>query len=346
MHSLKDKKIFVGLSGGVDSSVTAALLQKAGADVYGVFIQGWYPPTLACTWKQDRRDAMRVAAHLNIPFHTLNASKEYKESVLDYLVREYSAGRTPNPDIMCNKDVKFGIFYNFAMKNNADFIATGHYAQVTSGVLSRGVDPEKDQSYFLWALSPFALEKTVFPLGGMNKDSVRKRAKHFNLPTALKRDSQGICFLGDISLREYLKTQCAVSVGQAYNENGLSIGTHEGALLYTVGERVALAGVSNGPWYVVSKDMSRNSLVVSHEKNTVIPCKKIHLSNTNFFRKPHQSEVITAQFRYHGPLVKGVFKDAAFTPDAQLPEILAPGQSLVLYKDEEVLGGGSIESCQ
>ena len=342
MKDVKGKRVFVGLSGGVDSSVTAALLQKAGADVYGVFIQGWYPPTLECTWRQDRRDAMRVAAHLHIPFHTLNASNTYKKSVLDYLITEYEKGRTPNPDIMCNKDVKFGVFYDFAKKHGADFIATGHYAEHKKDKLIRGHDNDKDQSYFLWAISPEALSMTLFPLGGYKKDEVRKLAREFKLPTAKKKDSQGICFLGDISLADYLKTQCELTSGQAYDENGNAVGTHEGALLYTLGERVALEDAANGPWYVVSKDMPQNTLVVSRITKRLITDSDIRLTNTNFFRTPPTTEIITAQFRYHGPVISGTLTGLVFKPSAPLSEAVAPGQSLVLYKDDEVLGGGII----
>ena len=187
--NLKGKKIFVGLSGGVDSAVSAALLKRAGAEVTGVFIKGWYPLGMPCAWAAERRDAMRVAARLHIPFHTLDASAEYKKSVIDYLIREYRAGRTPNPDVMCNREVKFGAFYRFAKESEADAIATGHYR---SG--------EKDQSYFLWAVPKEILESTIFPVGDMEKSRVRSLAKKFNLPVAEKRDSQGVCFLGSISV--------------------------------------------------------------------------------------------------------------------------------------------------
>jgi len=192
-------KVFVGLSGGVDSAVSAALLQHEGAEVVGVFIQGWYPPGMPCTWQEDRRDAMRVAAHLGIPFYTLDASAEYKKSVIDYLLAEYAAGRTPNPDVMCNREVKFGAFYKFAMEKGADFIATGHY-----------LTGEKDQRYFLWAVPKEVLAKTLFPVGHMEKSGVRKLARKFKLPVAKKKDSQGVCFLGPISMKEFLMDELGI----------------------------------------------------------------------------------------------------------------------------------------
>src|SRR3989344_2523904 len=175
--NVRGKKIYVGLSGGVDSSVSAALLKQAGAIVTGVFIKGWYPPDMPCTWAEERRDAMRVAARLNIPFRTLDASAEYKKSVIDYLISEYGAGRTPNPDVMCNREVKFGAFYRYAMTSGADAIAMGHYR---SG--------EKDQSYFLWAVPKDILNATIFPVGDLEKSEVRKLAKKFNLPIAEKKE--------------------------------------------------------------------------------------------------------------------------------------------------------------
>ena len=207
MKDVVGKTVFVGLSGGVDSSVTALLLQKAGAKVQGVFIQGWYPENMPCTWKEDRMDAMRVAAQLQIPFHTLDASREYKKSVIDYLLREYKAGRTPNPDIMCNRDVKFGAFYTFARMHGADFIATGHYARVEDDALLKGVDGDKDQSYFLWAIAKSTLASILFPLGGYTKKEVRDVALKHSLPTAQKKDSQGICFLGNISIEDFLQAE-------------------------------------------------------------------------------------------------------------------------------------------
>lgn len=343
MKHLAGKKVFVGLSGGVDSAVTAALLKEAGADVYGVFIKGWYPEGLPCTWAADRRDAMRVAAHLRIPFHTLDASSEYKKSVIDYLIREYGAGRTPNPDIMCNRDVKFGAFYEFAKTHGADHIATGHYAQHENGKLVRGIDPEKDQSYFLWAISSEALAMTLFPLGSMNKNHVRALAQKFKLPNAAKRDSQGICFLGPVSMDDFLRAELDNTPGPAVDTSGTHVGTHQGVLLSTLGERVALTEGNPGPWYVLKKDIPNNTLVVSRERMTALAPFALSLTSTNWFA-PIPTGTVMAQYRYHGASTRGTYDSSvhAFVPEEPLTEPVAAGQSLVLYDGDIVIGGGII----
>ncbi|MEK7100162.1 MAG: tRNA 2-thiouridine(34) synthase MnmA, partial [Patescibacteria group bacterium] len=315
---------------------------EAGADVVGVFIQGWYPPGMPCTWRSDRRDAMRVAARLNIPFHTLNAEKEYKESVIDYLLREYKAGRTPNPDIMCNREVKFGAFYRFAKEHGTDYIATGHYAMTEEGKLLRGVDEGKDQSYFLWAVPSDALAMTLFPLGEQKKDETRRLAKKFNLPNATKRDSQGICFLGSISVDDFLRAEFGTKAGVVVDEQGSEIGAHDGAVLHTIGERLSLA---DGPWYVTKKDMERNVLTVAHERLTPTQTGAIHLTDTNWLENTSPDEILTAQYRYHGPRIEGTLSAdrTSFTPTTDVPEALASGQSLVIYSGELCIGGGIIQ---
>lgn len=343
MH-VNGKKIFVGLSGGVDSAVTAALLKEGGAHVTGVFIKGWYPPGMPCTWAADRRDAMRVAARLGIPFVTLDASTEYREGVIDYLLREYKAGRTPNPDIMCNREVKFGAFYAYAMDSDADFIATGHYAKTEDGKLLRGVDAAKDQSYFLWAVPKEALRKTLFPLGGMKKDATRLLAKKFKLPNAEKRDSQGICFLGSISVEDFLRSECGSEPGVARDEQGTRIGMHDGALLHTLGARVTLADAPPGPWYVIRKELKENILVVSHEPRSAEPSAALMLEDANWLSEPRMGEELVAQYRYHGPRVRGLFSgdQKSFMAHPAIEEPVAAGQSLVLYRGDECIGGGII----
>lgn len=340
--AIAGKRIFVGLSGGVDSAVTAALLQEQGAHVTGVFIKGWYPPGMPCTWAEDRRDAMRVAARLQIPFHTLDASTEYKQGVIDYLLREYKAGRTPNPDIMCNREVKFGAFYTFAMDHGADFIATGHYARIEDGALKRGIDAAKDQSYFLWAVPKQVLSQTLFPLGSLKKESTRALAKRFKLPNADRKDSQGICFLGSISIDEFLKNEFGSELGEAVLEDGTVVGTHDGAMLRTLGERASLSGASSGPWYVTAKNIEANKLVVAHEYRAQSVVSEIPLSGVNLFAE--FTGTCEAQYRYHGPIIRGSFSTAtsSFLPSEPLAEALAPGQSLVLYAGDTVLGGGII----
>lgn len=338
--NLRGKHIFVGLSGGVDSAVTAALLKEQGADVVGIFIKGWYPPGMPCTWAEDRRDAMRVAARLSIPFHTLDASAVYKQGVIDYLLAEYKAGRTPNPDIMCNREVKFGAFHRFAQEKGANHIATGHYARVANGQLLRGIDPAKDQSYFLWAVPKEALAMTLMPLGNLKKDETRRLARRFNLPNATKKDSQGICFLGNISVEDFLKSEFGEKPGDAVDTSGACVGRHDGALLHTLGARVALGDAPPGPWYVVTKDVARNQLTVSKERIAPATQEQILLTDTNWLADATGS--LRAQFRYHGPVITGTLDaaHATFLPDAPLPEPFAQGQSLVVYDGDCVVGGG------
>jgi len=311
MHGMnvRGKKIFVGLSGGVDSAVSAALLQKAGARVTGVFIKGWYPPGMKCTWAEERRDAMRVAARLHIPFLTFDASVEYKKNVVDYLLAEYRTGRTPNPDVMCNKEVKFGAFYHFAINAGADAIAMGHYR---SG--------EKDQSYFLWAVPKNILESTIFPIGNYTKSEVRKLAKKFNLPVAEKKDSQGICFLGAVSVKEFL-------MNELENDNP--------ALLYTLGQKTPLP---EGPWYVVGKDVEKKEIKVSKTRSST--AQEISFTDANWFGEP--AKATEAQYRYRGPRVMGRIEENRFMSAKPFPDIPAPGQSIVFYKNDKLVGGGII----
>ncbi len=307
---LKGKSVFVGLSGGVDSAVSAALLQRAGARVTGVFIKGWYPSGMPCTWAADRRDAMRVAAHLRIPFRTLDASAEYKEGVIDYLLAEYRAGRTPNPDVMCNKDVKFGAFYRYARAAGADAIATGHYE---SG--------EKDQRYFLWAVPKEVLQATLFPVGHMDKREVRRLARAFGLPVADKRDSQGVCFLGNVSVDDFLRQE---------------LGTDNPAVLYTIGQRVPLP---DGPWYVVGKDVGKKEVRVAREQGEH-DVRGISFENANWFADP--SQATSAQYRYRGARVPGRVSGDRFVPEEPVSDAVAPGQSIVFYRGESMVGGGII----
>lgn len=329
---VRGKKIFVGLSGGVDSAVSAALLLRASAQVTGVFIKGWYPPGMPCTWAAERRDAMRVAARLQIPFLTLDASKEYKKSVIDYLVAEYRAGRTPNPDVMCNRDVKFGAFYRFAKEQGADAIATGHYR---SG--------EKDQSYFLWAVPKEILSETIFPVGNLEKGAVRALARQFDLPVAQKKDSQGICFLGSVSVEEFLKSEFGISPGDARDERGRIVGKHEGALLSTLGQRVALRdSVEPGPWFVLAKDIAKNELLVGTSRLPILAeaPRSVPFISANWLAEPLGA--LEAQYRYRGPRVSGCVESGCFTSDDPLPEMPSSGQSVVFYRGGELIGGGII----
>lgn len=342
-QNLKGKKIFVGLSGGVDSSVSAALLLRAGADVTGVFIKGWYPSFIDCDWKNERRDAMRVAAHLGIPFLTCDAENAYKQHVVDYMVSEYKAGRTPNPDVMCNKYVKFGVFFDFAIEHGADYIATGHYARALDGVLHTGKDESKDQSYFLWAVPKLQLEKTLFPVGEIEKKEVRSLAKKYKLFTSEKKDSQGLCFLGKVDLDEFLSNYIPKKKGNVINEDGEVIGVHDGAHLYTLGERhgfiITKKDVNDEPYYIVEKDTNKNTITVAHKMNLSegLLVSAVVLREVNWTIEPKEGKTYECRWRYRQSLSQCLVsqKDGSCVVAFSTSQEYVPaGQSLVLYEGE------------
>lgn len=340
------KKVYIGMSGGVDSSVSAALLKKAGYDVVGVFIKVWQPDWINCTWKEDRLDAMRVAAKLKIPFETLDLEKEYKEEVVDYMIREYKAGRTPNPDVMCNRYVKFGGFFNWVMKQGADFVATGHYAQIKDGKLIAGNDKNKDQSYFLWTLTSEQLSKTLFPVGDIEKPEVRKLAKKFKLPNAEKKDSQGLCFIGKIDIKEFLSHYIESKKGDVLDEKGNVIGEHDGAFFFTIGERHGFTIIKktshDEPHYVIAKDIEKNTITVS-EKEKMIGINKVVLEDPNWNQGSVPIEKrLLARSRYREELQE-IRLISEKTVEFLKPQFtISSGQSLVIYDGSICLGGGII----
>lgn len=357
----KTKIVFIGLSGGVDSSVSAALLKKAGFDVRGVFIKVWQPNFWGgCTMKNDRLDAMRICARLNIPFYTLNLEKEYKKEVVDYMINEYKKGKTPNPDVMCNKYIKFGGFFDWAIKNGANYVATGHYARIQKLSKNRyqlktGYDNNKDQSYFLWTLTQKQLSKTLFPIGNLIKPQVRKLAKKYGLQTAEKKDSQGLCFIGKVEMADFLKHFIKTRPGRVLNEKGNIIGVHQGASLYTVGQRhgfTITSGLCNGKRnFITEKNISNNTITVSDKiiKNNYRSKKETTLYNVNWTLDypPNESDRYQARIRYRGALddcriqiLKENKCKVLFTKEQKAP---APGQSVVIYDNEICLGGGIIE---
>jgi len=373
----KGKKVYVGMSGGVDSSVSAALLKKAGYDVTGVFIKVWQPEWFACTWREDRLDAMRVAAKLDLPFVTLDLEKEYKKEVVDYMIAEYKMGRTPNPDVMCNKYVKFGGFYKWAMAQGADYVATGHYARVgkvesqkTKGVsdtqngglstfdrqLLTGLDSNKDQSYFLWTLTADQLAHTLFPVGDLEKSEVRNYADKFGLSTAHKRDSQGLCFIGKVDVKDFLKRYIEPKRGDVLSIDGQVVGFHDGATFFTIGERhgftIIKKGTHDEAQYVVAKDIEKNTITVSFVGNismsntsvSKVKIKQVNIIQPNKLTLHHP---YTARARYRQSLVrcKVIKKQEDYLEIAfDVPqESISPGQSLVLYDGDVCLGGGIIE---
>jgi len=390
------KVVFVGLSGGVDSAVSATLLKKSGYEVVGVFIKTWHPDFLVCNEEEERHDAMRVAAFLDIPFLTFDFESVYKKEVADYMISEYKAGRTPNPDVMCNKEVKFGAFFKKAISMGADYVATGHYARLGRasrklqvlkvrkekklykldepyGLLT-GCDSTKDQSYFLWTLKQEQLSKILFPVGHLEKTEVRKLAKKFNLPVAEKKDSQGICFLGQVDLKEFLKHYIKEKKGKVLNVVGEEIGHHSGAVFNTLGERhgftVTKKGPDDGAYYVVGKDIKKNILVVSQDKNYLAKSTDIFLlknsscsrqsrsqvslqdnfylclKDTNWISKvPELNKDYTAQIRYHGEFLPCVLKITGKTmAEVTFKELVlvASGQSCVIYDKDVCLGGGVV----
>ncbi len=348
----KDKTVFVGLSGGVDSSVAALRLIKEGYNVVGVFIKVWHPDFLVCNWEEERLDAMRVAAHLKIPFLTCDAEEEYKKGVGDYFISEYIAGRTPNPDVMCNRHVKFGAFWEFAKKHGADFIATGHYAQVKkegdSYQLLKGLDTSKDQSYFLWTLTQEDLAHTLFPVGDTEKIDIRKEAKDAGIPTAVKKDSQGVCFLGHVDIPEFIGHFTTLKKGAVHDVRGGIIGEHTGALIYTLGQRhgfTIFGEKARKPHFVVAKDVTTNSIIVDIKPPEIGSETKIRINNENIILDRIDEPETEAVFRYRGKtdLVNVLSdKDGLYISAKENIEKPAAGQSVVFYRGEVCLGGAVI----
>lgn len=351
---MSKKTVFVGMSGGVDSSVAALRLQKQGYQVVGVFIKVWHPDFLVCNWEQERLDAMRVAAHLDIPFLTCDAEIAYRDEVAKYFISEYTEGRTPNPDVMCNRYVKFGAFIEFAKKHGADYIATGHYAQKLVGEkgdeLHRGLDNNKDQSYFLYQLSQEQLDYALLPVGDSEKEQIRKEAAAAGIPTATKKDSQGVCFLGHIDIKDFLSHYVELLPGEVLNERGEVIGRHEGSLIYTIGQRhgfhITTHEENRAVYYVVAKDIKKNTITVAAEK-PVMQDKNLLILHNIALRTPIMvGEVYEAQTRYRQKpfLVKvlTVEEDKLILEVGEDTEAAASGQSCVLYRGSLCLGGGII----
>jgi len=373
------KKVFVGLSGGVDSSVTAALLKEQGYDVTGVYMKNWSQdlPGFPCPWKQDYQDAKRVAVQLNIPFKMYDFETDYRHKVVDYMVKEYQAGRTPNPDVMCNQEVKFKLFLETALEDGADLIATGHYARILragesskervaskdndkthsllptsySAVLCAARNRAKDQTYFLYRVTEEALKKTLFPIGEFkDKHEVRALAKKFGLVTADKKDSQGICFVGQVGIKEFLQHELGLQKpGDIVNQAGKVIGQHEGAIYYTIGQRHGLNVGGGLPYYVTGKDMDKNIVYVTTDLNDKnLWTKDLKLTNFHLINSSTtslQGLTLQARVRYGAPLVECEIKhkhDVTYVTLKDEVRAATPGQSVVIYEADHVLGGGII----
>lgn len=347
------------MSGGVDSSVAAALLLREGHEVVGAFMKNWSDEADACSggcgWQTEREDALRVAATLGIPFETFDFEAEYRARVVDYMVREYAVGRTPNPDVMCNKEVKFDLFLREADKRGFDMIATGHYARVEHGADGRarllaGVDTNKDQSYFLNQLSQAQLSRTLFPIGALTKPQVRELARDFGLPNATKKDSQGICFIGQVDLREFLADKIAPRVGPIVTTDGRVVGRHRGAAAYTIGQRQGIRIGGGAPYFVVEKDVRRNTIVVDREPAALMSRSLLvegaHWISGATPSLPLECEV---RIRYRQPLqhcrVSGGADGVLRVDFKELQRAVSPGQFAVFYAGEECLGGAIIASA-
>ncbi len=343
-------KVFVGLSGGVDSSVTAALLKEQGHEVVGVYMKNWATdlPGFECPWREDYMDAKRVAVHLGIDFKMYDFQKEYKQKVVDYMIDEYKVGRTPNPDIMCNQEVKFKLFLSTALEDGADMIATGHYARIEDGKLFKAKNKDKDQTYFLYRITKDALNKSLMPIGDFKtKQEVRDLAEKFGLPTAKKKDSQGICFVGKVGIREFLEQYVTPVAGPIIGQNGKKIGQHDGAIFYTIGQRSGL-GVGGGlPYYVVGKDMEKNEVYVSTDLDDKrLWLNDFEIAGLHFIgEEPDLSKEYQVCHRYRASSIKAKLSKSKHGLKISLKDparAITAGQSMVIYDGDQVIGGGII----
>lgn len=355
------KTVYVGMSGGVDSSVTAALLKEQGYNVVGVYMKNWTRdlPGMPCPWKEDFQDAKRVAVQLGIDFKVYDFQDEYRQKVVDYMIDEYKAGRTPNPDIMCNQEVKFRLFLDAAIADGADMIATGHYAKVVTEAgrsqLHAAANMDKDQSYFLYRITESALSKTIMPIADFKtKAEVRAVAEKFGLVTAAKKDSQGICFVGKVGIREFLEQYVSAEPGIIIDQHGREIGQHDGAIFYTLGQRHGLNVGGGLPYYVTGKDMDRNEVFVTTDINDEkLWQKELKLTDIHWINDvPDMSKTYQVRTRYRAPLVRATLQLApphSYGGNNTLHVALSdevraitPGQSAVIYDGTKVLGGGIV----
>lgn len=344
-------RVFVGMSGGVDSSLSAALLKEQGYDVVGVYMKNWTQdlPGMKCPWADDLADAKRVAVQLGIDFRVFDFETQYKQKVVDYMIAEYEAGRTPNPDIMCNQEVKFKLFLETALEQGADKIAMGHYAQVEQGTLKKAVDSNKDQTYFLYRVTGEALKSTLFPIGGYIKPSVRQMAEKRGLYTANKKDSQGICFVGQVGIRDFLSQYVEQKPGEIIDKvSGKILGYHDGAIFYTIGQRHGLDLGGGLPYYVVGKDMQKNEVYVTTNLNdTILWKKQITLHSVHWINQPPTKKVVDIRIRHRAPLITSTWQtngdEGTINLSLDEPQrAIAAGQSVVIYQGDICLGGGIV----
>ncbi len=365
------KSVYIGLSGGVDSAVAATLLKQGGFELTGVYMKNWSADIAGahCPWREDLASARAVAAHLDIPLKVYDFEADYKRAVVDYMVASYKKGLTPNPDVMCNQEIKFKVFAQRCFDEGADLIATGHYARL--GFLSwrnsmskrerqRGAegdhisllkasDPIKDQTYFLYRMSQDVAKKVLFPLGDYHKTEVRKLATEFGLPNAGRRDSQGLCFVGKVPLRDFLSQYITPQPGDIIDQRGEKVGQHDGAFYYTIGQRHGLGIGGGAPYFVFDKDIKKNIVFVTTEPdNMVLNRDRFNITDCVWWSEPRMGEEYAVRIRHGGKLLPAVIHQLGSNKNKyeirlSTPErAIAPGQSAVLYDGEKVLGGGVI----
>ena len=353
---MSQKTVVVGMSGGVDSSVAAYLLKEQGYNVIGLFMMNWEESDSsgACNSDGDFADVARVCSALNIPYYSVNFAVEYRERVFKYFLDEYSAGRTPNPDVLCNREIKFGPFREYAKNMGADFIATGHYCKIEHSDgktrLLKAKDKEKDQTYFLNQVREEQLENVLFPLADIEKPEVRKIADVLNLSTAQKKDSTGICFIGERNFRKFLQNYLPAQRGKIMTLNGETVGEHIGLMYYTLGQRKGLdlggRRGEDGRWFVVKKDLTHNVLYVSHGDESPLFSRACRVKNLNWIGyNPIRTQFVNAKFRYRQPeqeVTVTIEKDGALVEFEQKQRAVTEGQYAVFYDETACLGGGVI----
>lgn len=350
------KRVIVGMSGGVDSSVAAYLLKQQGFDVVGIFMKNWEENDEdgVCTATADYADVRSVCETIGIPYYTVNFAKEYRDRVFSYFLDEYQKGRTPNPDVLCNCEIKFKAFLDFALSTGAELLATGHYCRLnTDKLLMRGSDPAKDQSYFLAGLTHRQLERVVFPIGDMLKTDVRAIAKAQGFTNALKKDSTGVCFIGERNFKQFLMQYLPAQQGDIVDERGKKIGTHDGLMYYTLGQRrgLGIGGKSDGTgesWFVIGKDLGRNLLIVQQGEHEELYSTSLNAHKVNWIAGIPQEQTFscTAKFRYRQPdqaVCVHISGSGANVTFEKPQRAVTPGQWVVFYRDELCLGGGPID---
>ena len=359
-NQVAKKRVILGLSGGVDSAVAAVLLKDAGADVHALHMTNWEDDDGYCTAADDLQDARHVCEQLDIPLHPVNFARQYRDQVFDYFLDEYRAGRTPNPDVLCNREIKFGVFRSYAKRLGGNLLATGHYARASvvdgHGALFKGVDPEKDQSYFLHAVSTDAFAETVFPLGELRKADVRQMARDAGLVVHDKKDSTGICFIGERPFRDFLSTYLPANPGPMRTPGGEVVGSHQGLMYYTLGQRQGLGiGGRNDrreePWYVVAKDVPGNALIVAQGEHELLFSDWLVATDASWIGAAPNGLVtglrFKAKIRYRQAdqdcVVKALDASAIEVRFDEAQKAVAPGQFVVFYNDDRCLGGAVID---